>query len=151
MADRIVVLRDGVVEQEGAPLSLYDRPANLFVATFIGSPSMNLLAARAEGGALSLAEGLSLPAPPGTPDGPVTVGLRPDALRLAETGAGALPARLRGLEAMGNETILFAERDGPDLTIVTKDRPRLEPGQQIHLAPDPAHLHVFGADGRRIG
>ncbi|SLN74297.1 ABC transporter ATP-binding protein [Roseisalinus antarcticus] len=151
MADRIVVLHDGLIEQVGAPLDLYDRPANLFVATFIGSPSMNLLKGEASAGEIVLKDGGTLPAPAGTPDGPVTVGYRPDAIGIgAEGDRGGLSATVRTYEAMGNETIVFAETGGRELTVVTRDRPSLERGKVMTLVPDTARAHVFGSDGRRL-
>ncbi len=151
MADRIVVLHDGVIEQVGAPLELYDRPANLFVATFIGSPSMNLLEGEADGAEIRIAGAVTMSAPVGTPSGKVTVGFRPDALNVApEGGPNSFTATVRTFEVMGNETIIFAEMGGKDLTIVTKDRPDLQRGQAIALCPDPARAHVFGPDEQRV-
>ena len=151
MADRIVVLHDGVIEQVGAPLEIYDRPENLFVATFIGSPSMNLLEGEADGGEIRLGRGVTMPAPEGTPSGKVTVGFRPDALEVAAVGnSDSFTATVRTFEAMGYETIIFAEVGGRDLTVVTKDRPDLQRGQAIAICPDPTRAHVFGPDEHRV-
>lgn len=151
MADRIVVLRDGVVEQVGAPLELYDRPANLFVATFIGSPSMNLFEGEVAGGRLRLFDDLAMPAPTGA-TGHVTVGVRPDELALVERGApNAFSAKVTTFEATGNETMVFAEKDGRSITLVTKARPDFAKGDAIWMTADPARSHYFDADGQRMG
>ncbi len=150
MADRIVVLRDGVIEQVGAPLDLYDRPANLFVATFIGSPSMNLFEGEAVGGQLRLAEDFVFDLPEGVAArGKVTLGMRPDEMAVVQEGAG-FAATVTTYEAMGNETLILAEKDHHQLAVVTKDRLALARGDIVHLAPDPAKAHLFGADGQRI-
>ena len=113
MADRIVVLRDGVVEQIGTPLELYDRPANLFVAGFIGSPSMNFLKGTIKlGGTPSFVidGGVSLPlasAPAGSDGRPAIYGIRPEHLMLA--GSDGLPAEISVLEPTGLETQVFAK------------------------------------------
>ena len=151
MADKIVVLRSGEVEQIGAPMELYDRPANLFVATFIGSPSMNLLEGRVEDGALRVFPDYAAPLPDGAAPGALmTLGLRPDHIAVAAPEApGAFPARLESFEATGAETMLFARRDGAALTVVTKERLPLREGETLWLAPMADRAHHFHADGRR--
>ena len=151
MADKIVVLRDGIVEQVGAPMELYDRPANLFVATFIGSPAMNLLEGRVEGGALRVFPDWAIPLPEDlAPDARMTLGLRPDHVAVAPEGAaGAFPARLAAFEATGAETTLFCDKDGVPLTVVTKERLAVEEGGALWLAPLADRAHFFRPDGRR--
>jgi len=150
MADRIVVLRDGIIEQVGAPLELYDRPANLFVATFIGSPSMNLFEGEAAGGQVRLAEDFTFDLPADAAiKGAVTLGWRPDELTVTKDGAG-FAATVTTYEAMGNETLILAEKDHHQIAVVTKERLALARGDTIHLAPDLAKAHLFGADGQRI-
>ena len=151
MADKIVVLRDGEVEQIGRPMDLYDRPANLFVATFIGSPSMNLLDGRADGDALRVFPDYAAPLPDGAPRGAsMTLGLRPDHIAVAAPEApGAFPARLESFEATGAETMLFARRDDIALTVVTKERFPLREGETIWLAPMTDRAHYFDAEGQR--
>ena len=151
MADKIVVLRAGVVEQIGAPMDLYDRPANLFVATFIGSPSMNLLEGAVEDGALRLFPDYAAPLPDGVaPDARMTLGLRPDHLAVTAEGApGAFPARLETFEATGAETMLFLRKDDTPLTVVTKERIARREGDTLWLAPEIGQAHFFRADGGR--
>ncbi|MFO1414199.1 MAG: sn-glycerol-3-phosphate ABC transporter ATP-binding protein UgpC [Burkholderiales bacterium] len=154
MADRIVVLRDGRVEQIGAPAELYDAPANTFVATFIGSPAMNLLPGGREGGQIRLATGGRWPAPAGAvADGsPLTVGIRPEHLRVADPGAdGAIPARVEVVEFTGADTYVSCETCGERIAFVTHRRLSLRAGDAVALAAEAADLHVFdGASGRRL-
>ena len=149
MADRIVVMHDGIVEQVGAPLELYDAPANLFVAGFIGSPAMNFLAARAAGGALELPGGIRIAAPAdaGTD---VKVGIRPEHLDLA-AGAEGLPATVKVVEPTGAETLVLFDIAGHDATAVFAERHAFRPGQNVTLTPKPGTLHLFDAgSGRRL-
>jgi multiple sugar transport system ATP-binding protein len=148
MADRIVVMHDGIVEQIGTPLELYDNPANLFVAGFIGSPAMNFLAARASGGSLELPGGVRLPAPKGADE--VKVGIRPEHLTLAADGQG-LPATVKVVEPTGAETLVLFDIAGQDTTAVFSERHAFRPGEKLALAPMPGMLHVFDAkSGKRF-
>jgi len=147
MADRLVVLRDGHVEQIGTPLEVYRRPVSTFVAQFIGSPAMNLLPGEMAGGALRLG-GASIPMalPRG---GPVTVGVRAEDISLAAPGAaGAIPARLVNVEELGSQRLGHFDVEGR--TVIGA----FPAGQALpdapRLAVDPARLHLFDADGRRI-
>ncbi|WP_425041195.1 ABC transporter ATP-binding protein [Primorskyibacter sp. S187A] len=145
LADRIVVMQGGVIEQVGTPLELYDNPANEFVATFIGAPSMNLLAGKLSDGAVTLG-GQSFPGPTGA--GSVKLGVRPEHLILSDDG---LPMQVKVVEPTGSETMVFLRFDGQDVTAVFRERHAFEPGQTIHLKPDPDHLHVFDAEsGARL-
>ncbi|MDP2739164.1 MAG: sn-glycerol-3-phosphate ABC transporter ATP-binding protein UgpC [Pseudorhodobacter sp.] len=155
MADRIVVMRDGHIAQIGAPLELYDRPANVFVAGFIGSPAMNLITgvARRDGaGARIIADGLALPAPvvPGLNEGRrVTWGIRPEHLELADSG---LAATVVVVEPTGSETHVLLRFGGHDAVAVFRDRHAFQPGQVVHLAPRTELVHLFDADsGERLG
>lgn len=156
MADRIVVMRDGHIAQVGAPLDLYDRPANIFVAGFIGSPAMNLLpgVVRKTGGAAMVeVEGASLPLPdrPGLNEGrKVVFGIRPEHLLLTETGG--IPAHVVVVEPTGSETHVVLRIGERDLTAVFRERHAFVPGQGVHLTPQTDLIHVFGAEsGDRIG
>ena len=151
MADKIVVLRAGIVEQVGSPLELYDRPANLFVATFIGSPAMNLLEGPVEDGAIRLFADWAAPLPADiAADARMTLGLRPDHIAAFEVETqGAVPAIVTSFEATGSETMLFVEKDGQALTIVTKARLHVDTGKTVWLKPDLNHAHFFAADGAR--
>jgi multiple sugar transport system ATP-binding protein len=151
MGDQIVVMRDGLVEQRGKPLELYDRPANLFVAGFIGSPAMNFLPGtlkRANGAArVDLDGGATVPAPRGTAgeDGQkVIFGTRPEHLMLAANGQG-LAASVAVVEPTGADTQVFSKFGDVEMTSVFRERHAFKPGDPIRLAPDPEHSHLFDA------
>jgi multiple sugar transport system ATP-binding protein len=153
MADRIIVLRAGKVEQVETPLNLYNRPANLFVAGFIGAPGMNLWSATAAGaGVVRLSGGpdLHLPDLPLPAAGSVTLGIRPQHLRLAPSD-GPLTARVTLIEALGAESVVHAELDGgARLLAVLPGQPDLGKGAPIRLGFDTGNLHVFDAEGQRL-
>jgi lactose/L-arabinose transport system ATP-binding protein len=156
LADKIVVLRDGKIEQVGAPLDLYDDPDGLFVAGFIGSPRMNFLAARVVGGRLTLPEvpGQSLPLPllssPPADGAEVTAGLRPDAFR--KGGTEPLSLMVEIVEHLGAETLIHARPGGggPTLTLTTDDGRNVRSGQLIEARFNPASIYLFDSTGRRI-
>ncbi|MCZ4316472.1 sn-glycerol-3-phosphate ABC transporter ATP-binding protein UgpC [Comamonadaceae bacterium G21597-S1] len=152
MADRIVVLNRGVVEQCGAPLDLYDRPDNRFVAGFIGSPAMNFLAGTiTETGAFRTTSGHELPLPeyPALrPGHAVEFGVRPDHLVLADHG---LPATVVVVEPTGSETQIVARHGKQDIVCVTRERVPVRAGQAIRLAVDNNRAHLFDAtSGKRV-
>jgi multiple sugar transport system ATP-binding protein len=145
LADRIVVMQGGRIEQIGTPLDLYDNPVNEFVATFIGAPSMNLLPGTLADGRISVGS-QSFAGPAGA--GPVHLGVRPEHLALAREG---LAMDVKVVEPTGSETMVFLRYQGRDVTAVFRERHSFAPGQTIHLAPDPAHLHCFdAASGQRL-
>ena len=153
MADRIVVMRDGVIEQMGQPLELYDRPATVFVAGFIGSPSMNLFRGRLEtndGPAFVSDEGLRLPlrAAPMSADGRACVlGVRPEHLALG----GPLEARVSVIEPTGSETQVFATLGGHRIVGVFRERIAAQPGEVLNLSAPPDLVHLFDAvSGQRL-
>ena len=156
MGDQIVVMRDGRIEQTGSPLDLYDRPANTFVAGFIGSPAMNFLPGtlRYAGGSASveLADGTRLPAPQGATGGdgqPVIFGTRPEHLTLVE--GGGIPTQVAVIEPTGADTFVSCRHQGHELSVVFRERHAFAPGIVIHLQPDPARAHLFDAQsGRRL-
>ena len=162
MADQIVVMREGVVEQRGKPLDLYDRPANVFVAAFIGSPAMNLFPGtlRRTSGAVNveLSDGVVVAAPPaiGGADGQsVTLGVRPEHLSVA-AGASGLTARIVVVEPTGADTQVFCKfgvaRGVVDLTALFRERREFRPGETIVLLPDRERIHVFDAQsGESLG
>jgi ABC-type sugar transport system ATPase subunit len=146
LADRIVVLRDGRIEQIGTPMELYERPGNTFVAGFIGAPPMNLLPASAVA---------SLPMPPGA----ATLGVRPEHLRPA--AQGPLSMRLSAIERLGASTVLHGELTAPNgsaapapaaiaVELRSVDAPPVERGARLTLEPVAGCLHAFDADGRRL-
>ncbi|HEY4203168.1 MAG TPA: sn-glycerol-3-phosphate ABC transporter ATP-binding protein UgpC [Devosiaceae bacterium] len=151
MADRIVVMRDGLVEQIGTPLELYDTPANRFVASFIGSPAMNFLDGQSQAGGFVTAGGQALSVPASGAKA-MTLGIRPEHLRVADTaGGGALKAKVVVLEPTGSETVLTADADGVQVTAVLKDRYTFAPGDEIWLELDKARTYFFDATGVNMG
>ena len=155
MADRIVVMEDGHIRQIGAPLELYDRPANRFVAEFIGSPSMNLLDGAVRNGDRTEVEvemtGQVIPVANGVElvDGAkVKLGIRPEHLSLSEDG---LPATVSVVEPTGSETHVVARTEAEEIVAVFRERHSLAPGQPIFLSPDPDRIHLFDvATGDRL-
>jgi multiple sugar transport system ATP-binding protein len=150
MADRIVVMHDGRVEQIGSPLELYDAPRNLFVAGFIGSPAMNFVKGvlRRSGGAatVELEGGARVPAPPtAAADGAaVTWGARPEHFTLSRDGAG-LPGEVVVVEPTGADTHVIVRAGQAELVAVFHERHALRPGDRVHLSPDVPKTHLFDA------
>jgi len=152
MADKIVVMQAGRIEQMGAPLELFDRPANLFVAGFIGSPAMNLLKGRVVDGGKSVdIGGALLPMPSGfdLPDGrQVVYGVRPEHFQIAENGA---EATIKVIEPTGSETLVFVQMGDANVAALFRDRHAFRPGETLRLAPRPGLVHLFDSQtGRRL-
>ena len=153
MADKIVVMQDGLIEQEGSPLELYDRPRNVFVASFIGAPTMNMIAGRlGEGGGPGVqVNGHRLPLTTGSAAGegrPVIYGIRPEHLDLADDG---FPARVAVVEPTGSETLVFLRFGETEMVAAFRDRYDFEPGQTVHLRPRADKAHLFDSEtGERI-
>jgi multiple sugar transport system ATP-binding protein len=151
MADRIVVMHDGIIEQIGTPLDLYDRPANRFVAGFIGSPSMNFLYGTARTGTRGgvVVAGTLLPVPHGLGEGTaVTVGVRPEHFVLSE---GGMPSRVLVTEPTGSELQVLADIGGVHVTSLFRERHQFRPGETIGLSVQADHVHLFEADsGARL-
>jgi multiple sugar transport system ATP-binding protein len=138
MADRIVVMNAGRVEQIGTPLELYDDPANLFVAGFIGSPAMNILPGRMNGGAVSLAQGIDIAVnKPLAAGREVLVGVRPEHFAVAGDG---LPAQVVLVEPTGADTQIFCKLAGRDVTAMVRERHEFHPGETIRLRPGLSYL-----------
>jgi multiple sugar transport system ATP-binding protein len=158
MADRIVVMHDGRIEQIGTPLALYDHPDNLFVAQFIGSPAMNVVngkVKRQNGSAYVEAPGAvrwPLDRVPGADGQMVAYGVRPSDLRLAAADApGAVPGEIVVVEPMGAETELLIQVGEAQVILMTHGRPAVEPGNRVGLAIDPGKVHAFDAStGARL-
>ena len=153
MADRIVVLHDGVVEQVGTPLELYDRPNNLFVAGFIGSPSMNMFKGTIRAGAMpwfEAANGTKLPlarAPAGSDGLAAIYGIRPEHLTLG----GGLRTTVTVIEPTGAETQVLAKIAGEKILGVFRERVTTKPGEELAMSPDVSLVHLFDAKtGNRI-
>ena len=153
MADRIVVMHDGVIEQIGTPLELYDNPANQFVAGFIGSPSMNFLPGVVRGGQVCLEGDAQLPMPQAADarEGQsVVYGTRPEHIDLVQ-GTDGIGTEVIVVEPTGADTLVFTSIAGVEVTSVFRERHDFRPGAQIRLRPDPARALLFDAQsGRRL-
>ena len=151
MADKIVVMNSGNIEQVGAPLELYDRPANLFVAGFIGSPAMNMLRGNVADGRFLAADGTAWPLPVNghaVSPGPAIYGIRPEHLRLDPQGIGA---RVQVVEPTGSETQVLLKVGEASMIGAFRERVAAAPGELLPVTPDPALVHLFDAEtGRRI-
>ncbi|MDP3821978.1 MAG: sn-glycerol-3-phosphate ABC transporter ATP-binding protein UgpC [Burkholderiales bacterium] len=157
MADRIVVMHDGIIEQIGTPLELYDHPGNLFVAQFIGSPSMNVVAGvlRGSGGGTEVeASGTRWPVPAqvgGTNGQAVHYGIRPGDIHLSPTGHG-IAAKVIVVEPTGAETELLVQVGDTQIVVVIHGRTAAQPDETVHLVIDTDKAHVFdSASGKRLG
>jgi multiple sugar transport system ATP-binding protein len=154
MADKIVVMHDGLVEQIGAPLDLYDRPENMFVAGFIGSPAMNMLKGRISANGTAAFEGpggTRLPlaaAPNGSAGRAVVYGVRPEHFTLADDGA---EAEIAVVEPTGSEIQVVAKLGGQPIVAVFRERHQFKPGDKVRLRPDPGLVHLFDEQtGKRL-
>src|SRR6476619_7188723 len=154
MADKIVVMHDGIVEQIGTPLELYDRPDNQFVAGFIGSPAMNFLKGTVKSNGSASFEGpngvkLPLKSAPANSEGrPAVYGVRPEHFTIADDGA---EAEIVVVEPTGSETQVFAKLGGEQVVAVFRERHQFNPGDKVRLKPDPALVHLFDeATGKRL-
>ena len=148
MADRIVVMKSGVIQQVGTPEEVYETPANQFVASFIGSPSMNFIPVTGEADSLALSDGHKLR---GTgalarriaANGPATLGVRPEHLVVVEDSNAALMAHVDLVEPLGSDTLIhFKVADTKVIARVEPDR-RPRPGDVVPLAPVPGKAHLF--------
>lgn len=154
MASRIVVMRSGNVEQIGTPMELYDRPANQFVAGFIGAPVMNFLPGRVEGGTLQLQHGpaLSIATPPQEAEASAIFGIRPEHLQVVAAGtASSFAGTVAVVEPTGSETIVLFESAVGRLTALVRERLDLKVGHTFSLQPAPGAGHIFNSAGVRIG
>jgi multiple sugar transport system ATP-binding protein len=154
MADRIVVMHDGIIEQMGEPLELYDRPNNQFVAGFIGSPAMNFLEGTVTvngAAAVNTVSGAKLPlatAPASSNGRPVIYGIRPEHLELADAG---VEAEVIVVEPTGSETQIVARVGAQDVIAVFRDRHAVSPGEKIRLRPRADAVHLFDKEsGNRL-
>jgi multiple sugar transport system ATP-binding protein len=151
MADKIVVMNSGVVEQAGPPLVLYDRPANIFVAGFIGSPAMNMIEGDIANGSLRCADGTDWVLPANGKshhEGPAVYGIRPEHLRLDPDG---IKASVQVVEPTGSETQVLLQVGGQSLVAAFRERVAAQPGEVLPISPDRALIHLFDRQsGRRI-
>jgi multiple sugar transport system ATP-binding protein len=152
MATRIVVLNKGIVEQVGTPYELYNFPRNRFVATFIGSPKMNMLEAQASGGRAEL-QGLgTLPLPAGLDaDGPISVGVRPEQVVIGRDGDLAISGKVSLVEYLGSEVFVYVRlASGQTLLVQAPGDSRIRNGEDIDLAIKASQAHYFDHDGLRL-
>jgi multiple sugar transport system ATP-binding protein len=143
LADRVVVFRDGLIEQVGTPLALYDRPANQFVAQFIGMPSMNMVAAKSIPSFASQTRG-ALP-----DDG--FLGVRPEGLRVHRGHGAGVPGRVELVEALGADTLIHVDVGGVPLIARQNERTPLQAGDDVGVELDPSVVHLFNREGRSLG
>ncbi|ANL74638.1 sn-glycerol-3-phosphate ABC transporter ATP-binding protein (plasmid) [Rhizobium phaseoli] len=159
LADRIAIMRDGVIQQLASPAEIYRRPANLFVASFIGAPAMNFVEGRIERGDSALifrSKGLavdlsSYPFQEAAAEGPATLGFRPEHLVL--DGAGGLPAipgRVSVVEPMGSDAVVWFDWADQSLSLRLMGDVALQPGDAVAPGLDIAKASLFGADGARL-
>lgn len=154
MADRIVVLRGGVIEQIGRPLDLYNHPANKFVAGFIGAPQMNFLAGTLDGNVLKLDCGLVRDVPVATPGNgeAVTLGVRPETIGVSLDGHGDEQVTVQNFEQLGSVTYIYAAFANDErLTVQLAQQIPLKRGQSIGVTFSAEHFHIFGPDEVAIG
>ena len=157
LGDRIAVMKDGRIQQIGRPLDIYDHPANMFVANFIGSPEMNLIEGElgneagaprfvGEGFSLSLPEVRPFRRPQGRR---IVLGLRPEHVAPTDASEGTIPAEVVLVEQMGAQTLLVCRAGGASLNALTSRNDRLHAGDRIMLGTTPEHIHLFDPGGGR--
>jgi multiple sugar transport system ATP-binding protein len=143
LADRVVVLRDGNIEQVGTPLELYDRPANQFVAQFIGTPQMNVVKA-GKLPQITTVAGVAVPALG-------SIGLRPENIALVAPGRGQVHAKVELIEALGAETLIYVSTEsGAPLVARLNTRTDLQVGSPVGVRIDGDSAHLFDANGRVV-
>jgi multiple sugar transport system ATP-binding protein len=160
MGDRIAVMRDGILQQVGTPQELYDHPVNIFVAGFIGSPSMNFATAKADGkdlmlgGAKLVLTGEPARAAETRPDGAnVLIGFRPEHLELANgtslENTVQFPAKVDVVEYLGNEELIHAQAEGNEIVALLPSDRKVVPGQDVQLAVPMEKLHIFDPESEQ--
>jgi multiple sugar transport system ATP-binding protein len=149
MGDRVAVMKEGILQQVDEPLKLYDKPVNLFVAGFIGSPQMNLVEATAVDGQARIGDYL-VPVDPAASKrmrGEITVGVRPEAWRIVSENDGGLPVRVTVVEELGADAFVYGTSgvEGTPASIIVRvpGRDTVRKGDTIHVTTDPKNVHVF--------
>jgi multiple sugar transport system ATP-binding protein len=159
MADKIVVLHSGIIEQVGSPLDLYHKPDNIFVAGFIGSPKMNFLKATASQSGktitATLKDGTTISLPTDrarkAADGEVILGIRPEHITLNASSTSGIKASVRLAEYLGSETMFYATLGGgEDIAIKADGLATAKPGESLKLNFAPEACHLFASDGTTI-
>src|SRR5688572_14865922 len=159
MGDRVAVMKLGELQQVDTPLGLYDRPVNLFVAGFIGSPQMNLLEAHAKDGKAQIGE-FVVPVDEAAAhkiqgDANITVGVRPEAWRIVSENEGGLPVQITVVEELGSDAFVYGtsgvEGTPANMIIRVHGRDKVRKGETVYVTTDPHHVHVFDTDsGERL-
>jgi len=157
MGDRVAVMKDGILQQVASPLDLYDRPINLFVAGFIGSPQMNLLEATAADGQARIGD-YTVPVDPAAAQrmqGRITVGVRPEAWRMVGDSEGGLPVKVTVVEDLGADAFVYGtcgvEGTPANVIIRVSGRQHPQKGETMYVTTDPHNVHVFDTDtGERL-
>ncbi|WP_112322143.1 ABC transporter ATP-binding protein [Oceanibium sediminis] len=146
MADRIVIMKDGHIQQVGTPAEVYHAPANIFVATFIGAPAMNMIPGRVNGGgAVTLATGGTVQLGGALPEGrDIIIGIRPEDLLPGET-PGVLRGEVNVREPLGHETLIYVGTSEGDVIAKADGRTPPEIGEVVSLGAHPDNIHVFDA------
>ncbi|MCC0030442.1 MAG: sn-glycerol-3-phosphate ABC transporter ATP-binding protein UgpC [Brucellaceae bacterium] len=148
LADRIVVMNGGVIQQVGTPMDLYDRPANRFVAQFIGSPTMNILPVAVSDRGPVLANGVA----PGLASGTAALGIRPEHLAMTAPGEGDFDVEVQVVERLGSDTNVFAEAEALGAVLArVHGNADVRPGHSVGLRLDRARMHQFDEAGERLG
>ena len=151
MADKIVVMNEGLVEQTGAPLELYDKPVNIFVAGFIGSPSMNLLNASINSNSINLGNAGSIPITQKTTfenNLDITLGIRPSHMDISKNGEG-LKFQIDVIEPTGADSLVYGRINDTECCVQTSERLNLKSGEIIHILPNEDNLHFFDNQSNR--
>ena len=145
MADKIVVMNEGLVEQTGSPLELYDKPVNSFVAGFIGSPSMNMLNASINSNSIDLGSAGSIPItkkPASENNLDITLGIRPSHMDISKNGEG-IKFQIDVIEPTGADSLIYGKINDSECCVQTSERLNLKSGDLIHLLPSEDNLHYF--------
>jgi multiple sugar transport system ATP-binding protein len=155
MADEVVIMRDGYIEQSGTPMEIYDHPDNLFVAQFIGSPSMNIVECEVtdqNGSLVASSDGITLPLPPNRnvqSGQKLYYGIRPEHLHISTQGSTDITGRVKVVEPTGPEIHVYTTLGDQDICAITRERLDLHPGDSINLQPDLAHVHLFDGETKK--
>lgn len=146
MADRIVIMKDGHIQQVGTPAEVYHKPANTFVARFIGAPAMNMLPGRVAGGKAALSSGTAVEIGRALPEGrAITLGIRPEDLTLSPAQA-LIEGQVSVREPLGHETLIYVGTGAAEIVAKADGRQPPEVGETVHLGAAPENIHVFDTE-----
>lgn len=146
MADRIVIMKDGHIQQVGTPSEVYHNPANTFVAQFIGAPAMNMIPGRATTGGITLADGHHVALPRALPDGkPVTLGIRPEDF-VINPAATVIEGPVSVREPLGHETLIYVGQGAGEIIAKADGRTPPDVGETVRLGADAQNMHIFDTE-----